>query len=141
MRIISLLLIILFISPGYALKMTPLTGKQIKPLLSGKLVLFTHVNQHTPELGLNTIADNLLIAFYDKGTMSGMFTFSRQGHNQPMISDTGKWWIKGNKECWKWHNWEQHTKFCVNWFDNGKQYVVLHDNTTLAGIIKKRDIV
>ena len=134
-------LLIFFTLPIYAMKMRPLSGIELKKLVTNKLILIHYANRHLSGINLNTTGNNLIVATYADGSMHGIFARSN-ATNGTAVMDTGRWYIKNNKEvCEHWDDWENNRVVCVYWFAYDNKYVLLHSDRRLAGIVNKDDIV
>lgn len=140
-RAILLILCCLF---GFTLAAAPmqnLKGSQIKPLISGKLVLLTHASAHIYGTDISTFNNNLALAYFSNGTLTGIFTGSDAGHNNSVRMDTGKWWVEKNQQCYRWAHWQQHKKICMTWNKVNDMYVLLYQQDNLAGIVEQDHLI
>lgn len=129
---------------GFTLSATPMTavhGPQIKQLISGKLVLLTHASAHIYGTDISTFNNNLAIAYFANGSLTGTFSDSSTGHNSAVRIDTGKWWIEKNQQCYRWDHWQKHKKLCLTWHKVNEMYVLLYNKDSLAGIVEHGNLV
>ena len=75
-------------------------GKDVKSLISGKRVYLS-----TPYGG------EIPLTYHANGALDGEVTGMAQLLQK---SDTGSWWMSGDRMCQKWHNWYKGKVYCFN---------------------------
>lgn len=121
--------------------MPTLNGTEIKQLVSNKLVLITHTNEHIYDTTTSSYNGHLALAYFANGVITGAFTQSGPGRDSAARMDTGKWWIKNNQQCYQWKHWQHQKTYCITWHTADDNYVLLYASRVLAGMVAKKDIV
>jgi hypothetical protein len=96
-----------------------LSGAQVRGLISGKRVYLA-----TPlgtEIPLTYHANGAL-----DGEVSGGLKFLQK-------SDSGNWWISGDRMCQKWRNWYNGRVYCFNLHLSGANRFEWHRNDGPTG--------
>lgn len=125
----------------FAAPMKVINGPQIKQLISGKLILLTHASAHIYGTNISSFNNNLAIAYFANGTLTGVYSNSSTGQNNAVRIDTGKWWIEKNQQCYRWDHWQDHKKLCLTWNKIDKMYVLLYHKDNLAGLVEHQNLV